>query len=182
MEDPNRQVYSPLTEGPSVGSKFQKQPFTLLFALLTTICITFTAFFAVNSSLEKPLISKLIFEKPERSILVLNIASQISIFCLYEFTLSVFDAARWAFASSASGISAYTFLVLSRATNIVGVLYLMWGKGPEPKQIQRDGHRVWAFQRYCLAVLNSLKTAIRTRTKFVGRTPPVRHFFQIYLP
>jgi hypothetical protein len=182
MEDPNRPVHRPLTEGPTVGSNFRKQPFTLLFALLTTICITFTSFFAVNGSLEKPLISKLVFEKPERSILVLNIASQISIFCLYEFTLSVFDAARWAFASSASGTSAYTFLVLSRATSIAGVLYLMCGKGPEPNQIRRDGHRLWGSQRYCLARLNLLKTDIRTHTKFVGRPPPVRHFFQIYLP
>ena len=98
-------------------SPFRQQRFTLLLAVLTAICMSFTAFFAYNSSLEHPISSKLIFENPERSILVLNIASQVTIFCLAELTSSVLEATRWAFACTCSGVAAYTFLALSRATS-----------------------------------------------------------------
>lgn len=131
-------------------SPFRQQRFTLLLAVLTAICMSFTAFFAYNSSLEHPISSKLIFENPERSILVLNIASQVTIFCLAELTSSVLEAIRWAFACTSSGVAAYTFLALSRATSSIGVLCLILGKGANPRKVQRDGHMLWGGQRYVL--------------------------------
>src|SRR5271169_3146244 len=119
---------------------------TLLFALLTIISLSFTVFFAYNSSLEHPVTSTLIFHQPTRSILVLNILSQVTIFCLSELTSTILDALRWAFVCSASGTSAYTFLALGRATNVIGVLSLILGSGTE-SFFQRDGHRLWGCQR-----------------------------------
>lgn len=129
-------------------SPIRRQRLTLLLAVLSVASMSFTVFFAYNSSSEQPVSSMLIFERPERSILVLNIVSQITIYCLAELTLSVFDSVRWAFACSTSGISAYTFLALSRATNVIGVLYLILGNGVKPGTIQGDGHRLWGGQRY----------------------------------
>lgn len=132
------------------------QRFTLLLAFVTTIIMTFTIFFAYNSSLEHPVSSGLIFDKPERSILALNILSQVTIFCLAELTACVFEALRWGFASSASGTSAYTFLALSRATNIFGVIFLLFGKPAVPRP-EKDGYRLWGGQRYlnpnCLVLI-----------------------------
>jgi hypothetical protein len=128
-----------------------QQRFTVFLAVLTGLCMIFTIFFAYNISLEQPLSTKLIFEKPERSILVLNVASQITIFCLAELTSAVLEATRWAFACTNSGTSAYTFLALSRATSIVGVLSLLFSNGAKPKTFQKDGHRLWGGQRYFLA-------------------------------
>lgn len=105
----------------------------------------FTVFFAYNSSLEHPLSTKLIFDRPEKSILVLNIASQLTIFGLAELTSCVLEAIRWAFACSAAGASAYTFLALSRATNAVGVLCLVLGN--DNQNGGKDGHRLWGGQR-----------------------------------
>ena len=109
-------------------SPMRKQRYTLILATLTAGCMAFTVFFAYNSSLEHPISSKLIFNRPEKSILVLNIASQITIFCLAELTTCVLDAVRWAFACSVTGASAYTFLALSRATNVIGVVCLLLGR------------------------------------------------------
>ena len=121
--------------------------FTLLLALLTSLSMSFTVFFAYNSSSENPISRKLIFSKPERSILILNLASQITIFCLAELTSSVLETLRWTFACAASGIPVYTFLALSRSTNIVGVLFLLFGGGAGITTIRRDGHRLWGSQR-----------------------------------
>jgi hypothetical protein len=89
---------------------------------------------------------RLIFSRPERSILVLNIASQLTIFCLAELTSCVFEAVRWAIACSAAGTNAFTFLSLSRATNALGVLCLLFGSSGDQK-FGRDGHRLWGGQR-----------------------------------
>lgn len=121
-----------------------KQRYAILIACITVACISFTTFFAYNGSLDHPLVPSLVFEPPERSILALNVASQLSIFLLAELTAAVFELVRWAFACSSFGISAFTFLTLSRATNAVGALYLLMKGGKGKFTIT---HRVWAFQR-----------------------------------
>jgi hypothetical protein len=138
-------------EGP-----IRQQRFTLFLAIFTAISMIFTIFFVYNSSLEQPFATKLIFERPERSIFVLNIASQITIFCLAELTTSVLEATRWAFACNDSGTPVFTFLALSRATSIIGVVCLLLGKGPKPATLQRDGHRLWGSQRYVFLRYSSL--------------------------
>jgi hypothetical protein len=127
-------------------SPIQKQRSTLLLASLTAGVMAFTIFFAYNSSLEQPISSRLIFSRPERSILLLNIFSQLTIFCLAELTSCVFDALRWTLACSAAGTSAFTFLSLSRATNALGVFCLLFGRSGDRKFVG-DGHRLWGGQR-----------------------------------
>ena len=134
--------------GNSFPSPVRQQTFTLIIACGTALCMAFTIFFAYNSSMERPVSIAFIFQNPERSILALNVLSQVTIFFLSELTTSVLEATRWAFACSASGASAFTFLSLSRATSLVGVLCLLMGSGPTPYKFERDGHRVWGGQRY----------------------------------
>ena len=126
----------------------KQRSFSLFLALLAVASLVVTIFFAYNCSLPQPLSSKLMFQNPSRSILVLNFLSQITMFCLAELTFCVLSVLRWAFTSHPSGTPAYTFLALSRATNLAGVLYLITGKGPKPGRLQRDGHRIWGIQRY----------------------------------
>ena len=127
-------------------STFQKQRYTLLLAVLTAAAMAFTTVFAYNSSLEHPVSRNLIFARPERSILVLNIFSQLTIFCLAELTICVFEAIRWALACSKAGVPAFTFLSLSRATNAFGVICILLG-GNGDQKFGRDGHRLWGSQR-----------------------------------
>ena len=127
-------------------SPIQKQRSTLLLACLTAGFMAFTIFFAYNSSLEHPVSPQLIFSRPERSILLLNIASQLTIFCLAELTSCVLEAIRWALACSATGTNAFTFLSLSRATNAFGVLCLLFSRGDDQK-FGMGGHRLWGGQR-----------------------------------
>jgi hypothetical protein len=64
-------------------------------------------------------------------------------------TSSVFEAVRWAFASSRSGIPASSFLSLSRATSVFGILNLLIGN-EKHSLVRKDGHRFWSLQRYYL--------------------------------
>jgi hypothetical protein len=147
----SRSMFDAMPQGPLQPSRFQspieKQRYTLLLALFTCGAMIFTVFFAFNSSLIKPLSTRLIFDTPATSVLMLNIASQVTIFCLAELTICVFEAIRWAFAASARGVQGYTFLSLSRATNIIGVLALL-AVGSTAKQPLSGSHRFWGSQRY----------------------------------
>ena len=140
-----RAHYYPEATRNEFQSSIHQQRSTLLLACLTAGFMAFTIFFAYNSSLEHPVSPRLIFSRPERSILLLNIASQLTIFCLAELTSCVLEAIRWAFACSAAGTNAFTFLSLSRATNAVGVLCLLLGRSGD--QFGKDGHRLWGGQR-----------------------------------
>ena len=107
----------------------------------------FTIFFVYNSSLADPYLSDLVFNRPERIILVLNVLSQVTVFLLAELTIAALEAVRWAFVCSPSGISAVTFLSLSRATNLMGTINLMGATGSSPWKFQNDGHRLWGMQK-----------------------------------
>jgi hypothetical protein len=115
---------------------------TLTLLCVTTLCMVFTIFFAYNNSLENPHVPALVANSPQRSILILNFASQLTLFSLAELTYSVLDATRWALACSTSGVSALTFLTLSRTTSLIGAFYLTMGG--------KNGHhhRIWGVQRY----------------------------------
>lgn len=164
-------------------SPLRQQRFTILSSILMATSMSFTVFFTYNSSLEHPVSSKLIFENPERSILVLNIASQVTIFYLAELTSSILEASRWAFACTSSGVAAFTFLALSGATSAVGVLCLILGRGANPGTIQRDGYMLWGGQRCVPKLLDvHLETVFLVDTVRLGYPPSVEYFLQLNIP
>lgn len=151
----------------------QWQLCTLLLVILTAMTMSFTIFFAYNSSLAKPISRKLIPAEPERAVLVLNLASQITIFCLAELTTSVLEGLRWALACTPPGVSAHTFLALGRSTNVVGVLFLLFGKG----------NKFWGSQRYCIEynARAHAKIVIHNGTLCVGRASPLGFLLPIHV-
>jgi len=122
--------------------------FSLLLAVFTVGLLLATILFAFNYSLLRPISPNLLFKNPVNSVLLLNVLSQVSMFCVAELAFCLLDVLRWALASRSSGTSAYTFLALSRATNLFGVLYLIFRKGPDTGRFHLDGHRLWGLQRY----------------------------------
>ena len=139
-------------QSPSEGVKLQspaRQQFPTWFLVFaTSVCICITIFIAYNGSLDQPLSRKLTFETPERSITCLNILSHVSMFFLAELLSCVFEKIRWALACSEIGTSAYTFLALSRATNVIGVASLLLARTPGSLFKFANGVRVWGSQRF----------------------------------
>jgi hypothetical protein len=135
-------------------SPFRQFFWTWALTIVSIIWVVFTVYFAYNCTMDKPLSTTLVFSRPDNTILALNILSHGTILLLRELTSSVFEAVRWAFASSKDGISAFSFLGLSRATSPLGVLNLMGGSArSKPFKFAKDGHRIWGFQRYLQAEL-----------------------------
>lgn len=131
-------------------SKLRQYIVVWLLALLSISWTTFTIFFAYNSSMLQPVAPALIPATPQNAILAINIFSQITIFLLGELSVSVFEAIRWSIASSGYGISAFSFIVLSRATSNLGVLRLL----SRFKTKSGKSFRIWGTQRFsphCIA-------------------------------
>lgn len=126
-------------------STFNQFLWTWMTALLSGFCTIFTVIFAYNCSLSKPMSIMLLPSKSTDTILILNLLSHGSIQLLSLLTSQAFEAARWALASSKNGISASSFLVLSRATRLLGVFDFFRGHSVV---LKRDGHQVWGLQRY----------------------------------
>ena len=122
-------------------------------ATITVICMTVTIFFAYNCSQEHPRLPGLVAKTPQRTIVILNVLSQLTLFVLAELTTLTMEATRWALACRRSGTSALTFAALSQATSLMGVLYLAFGnsggtRGPYDRKIKSSEHRIWSAQRY----------------------------------
>lgn len=129
------------------SSPIRQQRPTIILAVLSATCMFFTIFFVYNSSLSNPYLPDLVFKRTERIILVLSIMSQATVFLLAELTTAALEAVRWAFVCSPSGISAVTFLSLSRATNLMGTINLLGATGSSPWRFQNDDHRLWGMQK-----------------------------------
>jgi hypothetical protein len=76
---------------------------------------------------------------PGKTVWVVNILSQAVAFSISELLTGVFEALRWTLASRESGVLITTFLALSRATPLLGVVSLWSVKGT---------HRYWCTQKY----------------------------------
>lgn len=134
---------------PRTRQRFRDRTCTFLVACITAICMAFTIFFAYNSSLQQPYLSLFVSKTPQRSILILNIASHVTAYALAELTSAVLDTVRWSLACESSGTTALAFVTLSRATNFLGVLYLSLSRSQVPG---RSSHRLWGVQRYIFGV------------------------------
>lgn len=131
------------------GSRLESNTYNFLWTwvliIVSVAWITFTIYFAYNCTLPNPPSPKLVLSNPSNTLLVLNILSHGAIQLLKELMSSAFEAVRWALASTSSGIPAYTFLGLSRATGPLGVsVLLFWNTSIHDR---RSGHRFWTSQR-----------------------------------
>lgn len=115
---------------------------------LCTSSMLFTILFASNCSAEEPSVPYMVFDRPQRNVLVLTIGVQFTIFLLAELVITVLEAIRWALASSTNGVPTSTFITLSRATGFAGIL-LIWAKAST--QYRSAGyfrsHRLWGSKR-----------------------------------
>jgi len=141
-------------DGLSRGVRLQSMLRQLLWTWILTLCaiiwISFTVFFAFNCSLQVPMSSWLISPNPEVTLFILSILAHGTVLFLKSITSEAFEAIRWTFASSSKGIMFSSFLGLSRATSIFGVLKLFASRD-KGSYTSPDGHFVWGGQRCSLS-------------------------------
>lgn len=113
----------------------------------STIWIIFTLIFVYNCSLPTPFSNSLLPSKSQDTLLILNILSHGIVLLLGMLTIQAFEATRWRLASSRKGIPAGSFLCLSRATGVPGILELFRG-GNWADFLKVGGLQFWGIQRY----------------------------------
>ena len=86
-----------------------------------------------------PNLGPLLFQ-PSRTLLVVTIISQALGLLLNELFVSLFESLRWQLASRKGGVNVTTFLGLSKATSLFGVLRLLYAGGIA-------NHMWWCMQR-----------------------------------
>ena len=122
---------------------------TWLLMTFTSLWLGFTIFFAWNSTLANPFIQSLLPSKPSHTITALNLLSHVTVFLLQVLASNVFESLRWVFACTRNGVSSFGFMVMSRATGPLGVLYLLLFNSKTGTFWR--GHRLWGLQRFDLS-------------------------------
>ena len=122
--------------------------FSWSMAILSSASVACTIYFAYISSQNGPIA---IFSNPLRTVLALNVLSQITVYLLGSLADNLLDNIRWALASSDNGISALTFLVLSPSTTSWALLAMLF-KRSQLKSVRHRGcpfgHQIWGSQKY----------------------------------
>lgn len=126
------------TVGVVLDPKYRQYLLHCVLFLASLIWVAATICYAFLSSSQYP---RAVFSKPENTVLVLNIASTVSVFLLGALVIAACDNLRWSLATAPPGVGFATFLGLSRATSLYGVLILLMSN-------QGVGHRRWCLQRY----------------------------------
>ena len=132
----------------SLWDRIRLRGSTITVTLATALLFAFTIFFSYNSSLEQPYLAIFVSQNPSRSILILNIASNLTLFFLANLTTTILESIRWTLACHGTGTPALTFLTLSTATGVLGSVFLSFGKNRVPGSFPVNDHRVWGIQRY----------------------------------
>lgn len=130
--------YTEKARGIVLLPKWQQYRTNFVFFLLALISLTGTTVVAYLSSSTQPIAA---FSNPKIIVLALTIGSGVSVFLLGQLVSSAFDHIRWTLAASPGGIDLATFLGLSKATDLLGVLSIVFSDNQlsPPK---------WCIQRY----------------------------------
>jgi hypothetical protein len=133
------------------GTKLQSFPrqvlWTWVIAVACGFWLAFTVTFALNCSMSKPFVMSLLPSRSETTLLILNVCSHGSLLLLTLVTSRAFESVRWALAASKRGIPFKSFLGLSRATSLFGVINLLLD-GECNGFASIDGQKFWGIQRY----------------------------------
>jgi len=128
-----------LNEGTTISSKQTQYGSNLFFVIAAFVLSNLVLYYAYEALLSpRPALGKLFFP-PSITIFVINVLSQGVAFLMAHLFASIFENLRWTFTSQKTGVRMTTFLGLSRATSLLGVVRLLCVKGP---------HRFWCLQRY----------------------------------
>jgi len=99
----------------------------------------FVAYYVQQTlTVQKPALGALLFS-PSTTVAVINAMSTILVTLIAGLYAMVFDAVRWQLAARERGVRYITFLSLSAATSLWGVVHLVLLTG---------FHQIWCIQRY----------------------------------
>ncbi|KAK3939403.1 hypothetical protein QBC46DRAFT_388109 [Diplogelasinospora grovesii] len=123
---------------------------TWIVALLALGTTAVTVWYSSRVMVNTTELPKVLQRSPGSTVLVVNVLSHIVAFLCLSLFSDVLESLRWALACRPKGILLTSFLAMSRATPVTGVLYLCKVRG---------SHQIWAIQRilsYVITIVLSL--------------------------
>lgn len=111
--------------------------FSTVLLIATTLWLVITVWVSFAAERISP---PTFIAQPEFVVVALSFLSGGSMFLLGELVLVTFEHLRWTLSSRQSGVDIGTFLGISRATCVMGVLKLCFSK-------QRNSTKLWCLQR-----------------------------------
>lgn len=112
---------------------------TWILAVMAISTSAFSVFYSHRVLVNKASLPSSLLLPPGATVLVVNVMSHVVAYLCLRLFSDTIEALRWALACRPEGILLTSFLAMSRATPLMGVLYICKTKG---------SHQVWAFQRY----------------------------------
>jgi hypothetical protein len=111
---------------------------TWILAAMAISTSAFSVFYSYRVLVDEAALPPSLVLPPGATVLVINVMSHVVAYLCWRLFSDTIEALRWALASRPEGILLTSFLAMSRATPIMGVLYLCRTRGR---------HQVWALQR-----------------------------------
>ena len=108
-------------------------------AALAIFASSFSVYYSYRVMVDQEALPSYLILEPGTTVLVVNILSHVAALLCWSLFRDTMEALRWALACRHDGILLTSFLAMSRATPVMGVLYLSLTKG---------AHQIWAVQRY----------------------------------
>jgi len=139
-ERPNDSTESSLNEvrATLLASKGRKHLTTWLTAILTLASSALTVWYSQRAMVDRTALPPALQHSPGTTVLIANVLSHIVSFLVVTLFMETLESLRWALACRRQGVLLTTFLAMSRATPVAGVLYLCKVRG---------WHQIWALQR-----------------------------------
>ena len=122
-----------------IQRKSRRLAMTWIVAIMAIIAAAFSTFYSYRVLVNHAALPDSLVLSPGATVLVVNIMSHVVAYLCWFLFSNTIEALRWALACRKEGVLLTSFLAMSRATPLMGVLYLCITKGK---------HQIWAFQRY----------------------------------
>ena len=111
--------------------------------------------FAWSSSIPNADSGGLIWIKPQYTIFIINLLSQLTVIFLDNLLIVACDNLRWRLCTRSVGVKLLDFLALAGPTSPLGLVQLLFAGGPEntkarglTDRFKQASYRHWSAQRY----------------------------------
>jgi hypothetical protein len=124
---------------------------TWLVAVMTLASAAATVWYSTRAMLDSRALPPSLSHGPGMTVLVVNVLSHLVAFLCLTLYTETMEALRWALACRRVGVPLTTFLAMSRATPLMGVLHLCRVRG---------AHQFWAVTRFVSYVADVLLSLV----------------------
>jgi hypothetical protein len=122
---------------------------TLTLVVISISVTGFTVYYSWNASIALNPSQRFLWFQSDATVFTVNILSYIATVFVNALIDATCDDIRWRHSSREKGIPVLSFLALSSATSLWGLIHLLFSPVPRIQSTSQSmSHRLWSLQRY----------------------------------